>query len=682
MPASVQDIFTIPYQYSHCKYGRQQLKTELLTISKIFNEAIFRIPDYQRGYSWEETHLKDFWSDLEQLDSNKSHYTGVITLEEVPEHSWSRWDDDVWIIRSKKYSPYYVVDGQQRLTTIAILLQSIIEHSKSDEINFTPIEIIKRKYIYEKRSDSLAKSYIFGYEKDNPSREFLNSEIFSEKSTGHSTSEATIYTRNLRNAKSFFCSRLEGASHTELETLFSKVTQQLVFNAYEISKEIDVFVAFETMNNRGKPLSALELLKNRLIYLATSIPEAEPGDGKMLRKQINDSWAIVYHNLGRNENRQLNDDEFLRTHLASYYHAEISKEIPTDDDQLHKFMRKSFEVLNDPADFLLRTHFTRRRIFDKEEEIASLKASDIHKYANGLRSSAEKYFKLSTPAASGYTEPEKIHLERIGRLRGPGASPVVLSMYLRETNTKQRAQFLEAYERYLFCSSIRGGYHPKFSKLQLPIDVIKYIKELNKTEELIKLYNNYVEQIFKEDSISGALHDWTKNGAGYYGWRSIRYFLYEYENYLQELSKTERSKIEWSELCKEEYGSDYVSVEHIYPQRARSSYWSERFSARSSTQRRLLRNSLGNLLALSKPKNASLSNKPFPEKVGTQGSTIGYRYGSYSENEVSTVPNWTPEEICERGVKMLTFMERRWKLVIGDRKQKLKALGLSFLDPG
>lgn len=71
------------------------MKTELLTVSKIFHEAIFRIPDYQRGYSWEESHLKDFWADLEQLDGTKSHYTGVLTLEEVPENNWVKWEDDV-----------------------------------------------------------------------------------------------------------------------------------------------------------------------------------------------------------------------------------------------------------------------------------------------------------------------------------------------------------------------------------------------------------------------------------------------------------------------------------------------------------------------------------------------------------------------------------------------------------
>ncbi len=139
------------------------MKTELLTVSKIFNEALFRIPDYQRGYSWEESHLNDFWSDIEQLRDDKSHYTGVITLEEVPESAWSRWEDEAWIIRSKKYSPYYVVDGQQRLTTIVILLQCILEIASSDELNYTPLEIVRRKYIFETRSDRLARAYIFGY---------------------------------------------------------------------------------------------------------------------------------------------------------------------------------------------------------------------------------------------------------------------------------------------------------------------------------------------------------------------------------------------------------------------------------------------------------------------------------------------------------------------------------------
>ena len=649
------------------------MKTELLTVSKIFHEAIFRIPDYQRGYSWEEPHLKDFWADLEQLDSTKSHYTGVLTLEEVPESAWSRWEDDVWIIRSKKYHPYYIVDGQQRLTTISILLQCILENTEAEELNYTPIEIHRRKYIFETRSDSLARAYIFGYEKDNPSREFLKQEIFSDTSNGHSTGEATIYTRNLRNAKKFFLEKIAELSHSDMEDLFSKITQQLVFNAYEISKEIDVFVAFETMNNRGKPLSALELLKNRLIYLVTNVPEAHPGDGKMLRKQINDAWAVVYHNLGRNEERPLSDDLFLQAHLANYYHQKVSKEVPTDDDQQAKFMRFSYAVLEEPSHFLLRMHFTRRRLIPSDSEEA-ITAAILQEYAADLKSTAETYFKISTPSTSGYSDSEKIYLERLGRLRGHDASPVVLAVYRRESNPKLRAHFLESFERYMFCISLKGFRHTQRSVL-MSAEVVRYIKGARKTDDLTTLYNNLVEQIFKEESLSDTLQDWIKNGPGYYGWRSIRYFLFEYELSLKARSRSDRSKIDWADFSKEEYQTDYISVEHIYPQRARAQYWTDRFGKLSSTEKRRLRNSLGNLLALSTPKNASLSNKSFPEKVGIAGSTVGYRFGSYSENEVALETDWSPAEIMERGIRMLSFMESHWHLSIGDRNQKLKALG-------
>lgn len=103
------------------------MNNELLSISKLFNEKLFRIPDYQRGYAWNNSHLEDFWSDLNQIGQNSNHYTGVLTLEPVPPAILAKWDDDRWIMESKGFSPFYVVDGQQRLTTIIILIQCIVE---------------------------------------------------------------------------------------------------------------------------------------------------------------------------------------------------------------------------------------------------------------------------------------------------------------------------------------------------------------------------------------------------------------------------------------------------------------------------------------------------------------------------------------------------------------------------
>ncbi len=69
------------------------MQTDLYSVSKIFSETLFRIPDYQRGYSWTEKQLKDFWSDIEQIEEGRNHYTGVITLEEVPKGTYNQWED-------------------------------------------------------------------------------------------------------------------------------------------------------------------------------------------------------------------------------------------------------------------------------------------------------------------------------------------------------------------------------------------------------------------------------------------------------------------------------------------------------------------------------------------------------------------------------------------------------------
>src|SRR5690606_8482509 len=102
---------------------KKSMDNQLQSISKIFTEKLFRIPDYQRGYAWTEKQLKDFWTDILQLEDNKNHYVGVLTLERVPKETYEKWAEDKWIIDSKSFEPFYIVDGQQRLTTTIILIQ-------------------------------------------------------------------------------------------------------------------------------------------------------------------------------------------------------------------------------------------------------------------------------------------------------------------------------------------------------------------------------------------------------------------------------------------------------------------------------------------------------------------------------------------------------------------------------
>lgn len=87
-----------------------------------------------------------------------------------------------------------------------------------------------------------------------------------------------------------------------------------MFNIYTVSNDIDVNVAFEGMNNRGKPLSTLELLKNRLIYLSVKIDD-DQHERMKLRNAVNEAWKSIYHELGRNKQKPLDDDTFLLNHF-------------------------------------------------------------------------------------------------------------------------------------------------------------------------------------------------------------------------------------------------------------------------------------------------------------------------------------------------------------------------------
>jgi len=649
------------------------MRSELLSISKIFTENLFRIPDYQRGYSWQERQLQDFWNDLEQLEAEKYHYTGVLTLEDVPVEEYKKWDDDIWIIESRHYMPYYVVDGQQRLTTIIIFIQVLLERiTPADLLNYTGREDIRRKFIFESRNKGISRSYLFGYEKDNPSYEFLKTKILLEKSDLHSTAEDTIYTHNLIRAKEFFAEKIKPLSKENLEALYTKVTQKLLFNIYTISAGVDVFVAFETMNNRGKPLSHLELLKNRLIFLSTKF-QVEPSEREKLRRVVNDSWKTVYHYLGKNKDRPLSDDNFLRTHFLSYFGpALLVKDADGDVIRHYKYTRNNLY-----QDYLLDKVFTARRLIPSPDTPVPLTVKSIYEYAQSIKECVQIYYQLSSPHDSRFPDAERIELERLRRLEG--CDPTILvALYLKEKNTKVRLSVLQKLERLLFLESM-PAYISGIDTPDLVLMAVKLLRNEGKAENLDSELENHLKERIKATKFENVLKEWGKRSGGYYSWHSIKYFMFEYEQELLQKSKAARAKLDWKEFAKELFEKDYETVEHIYPQKATAACWRTTFGHLTVKQRNLLRNSLGNLLPLSKPKNSSLRNVCFDAKVSDPAKQVGYKYGCYSEIEVSMVTDWTPAAIRDRGVRLLEFLERRWSIPLGDKKAKVKALGLDFV---
>src|SRR5262245_35410972 len=92
------------------------------SIQEVFREFVLSVPNYQRGYAWEQKQVEDFWEDLDLLTEGKAHYTGTLILHPAQPESGATEVEDAYGTPFRRAD---VVDGQQRLTTIVMLLAAI-----------------------------------------------------------------------------------------------------------------------------------------------------------------------------------------------------------------------------------------------------------------------------------------------------------------------------------------------------------------------------------------------------------------------------------------------------------------------------------------------------------------------------------------------------------------------------
>ena len=689
-------------------------------LDSIFKEKLFRIPDYQRGYAWGREQLDAFWEDLTNLPHGRSHYTGVLTLKEIPAADVQQDDKEFWLVDDHSYKLYHIVDGQQRLTTFTLFLQAFIELLRSlpendgqadDAIYLTDtlsIAAVESKFLFKvKPAGKAFRTYKFGYTVDNPSYEYMRYRILGEDGGGMVFE--TFYTLNLSNGKRYFKEQLRAWHNEEgisgLQGMYRTLTKRFLFNEYIIKDEFDVFVAFETMNNRGKTLSDLELLKNRLIYLTTLYADAEldSAERRDLRNLINDAWKEVYFQLGRNKSKPLNDDDFLRAHWMMYF----------------KFSRQTGR---DYIKFLLEEEFTPQRVHRKivqpveleetEEQtsdadleaddengldevessaptmVAELRPNQIRDYVKSLKASSVHWFCTFYPEMSDdLTQKEIEWIQRLNRLGMAYFRPLLMAILKKRNAPVQRIGTFKEIERFVFIvfrlTQTRSNYRSsEFSNAVRAID--RGDMDLVELKERLRDRMSFTftdEGHFANYDFYVLLKKKFDSGQGYYDWPGLRYFLYEYE--LELLSRSRQKKVYWADLLKTR--KDKISIEHIYPQ-SETAAWKPAFKGIRKREREAYRNSLGNLLLLSSAINSSLQNDAFAEKKkpkrNRDGGKLrnGYADGSHSEIEVSHYEDWGPDEIRERGIRLLKFLEKRWNIRFADDQTRDELLFIRTVD--
>ena len=76
------------------------MANELQPLSLLFQNRLFRIPDYQRGYAWLQQQLVDFWDDLVNLQPDRYHYKGLLSLKPLKSKETVSGSEDLWLVEN------------------------------------------------------------------------------------------------------------------------------------------------------------------------------------------------------------------------------------------------------------------------------------------------------------------------------------------------------------------------------------------------------------------------------------------------------------------------------------------------------------------------------------------------------------------------------------------------------
>lgn len=278
-------------------------KTENNTYRKLIGNGLtYRIPRFQRDYSWTDDEWEDLWTDILetiQEGGELAHYMGYLVLQSQDEKSFD------------------VIDDQQRLTTLTLIvlaalknLQRLVEEKNQPERNIQRLNQIRQTYIgyldpvtlisrtkltLNRNNDHYFQTYLvpLGH---LPQRGFRASE--------HSLRKAfEWFDKKVRD----YAKKAGSDEGVALATLIENMSDRLFFTVISVTDELNAYKVFETLNARGVRLSSTDLLKN---YLFSVLHRENQHPHEM--KILEDRWEAMVTRLGSES-----FPDFLRVHWIS-----------------------------------------------------------------------------------------------------------------------------------------------------------------------------------------------------------------------------------------------------------------------------------------------------------------------------------------------------------------------------
>ena len=222
------------------------------------NGLHYEVPKYQRDYSWDKEQWSDLWYDLMQMiDEKDSHYMGYLVLQTADDKN------------------YQIIDGQQRLTTLCVLILAVVDTllklpgtDKEKEDNEKRAANIRSTYIGNMDMLTLTSvnKLVLNRNNDHFYRTYLST-LQEMPKRGLKASEKLLKSA-FETFKAYLGAQYKTAE--ELVIFVDNLVNNIFFTVITVTDELNAFKVFETLNARGVQLSSSDLLKNYIFSVANT----------------------------------------------------------------------------------------------------------------------------------------------------------------------------------------------------------------------------------------------------------------------------------------------------------------------------------------------------------------------------------------------------------------------------
>ena len=583
------------------------------TLLDIESGVVYAIPRYQREYTWSRGQWDALFEDL--LDNELHYFLGsIICINQ---------SQDVLTVQSLE-----LVDGQQRMTTLSLLLAAIYQSYRTlPNLGMEQqIELynLKHKLVLKKKPD---QPRLIPQVQNNNQQDYFA--VLGQ--TGILDDVDTVPNAgNRRVLKAFrhFISRIElYLEHStdpiaSLQALLEKVNTATLVKI-EVAGHSDAYTLFESLNNRGVPLTAIDLIKNKLLAVLES---KDPGS---IDTQYN-RWKKVIDALG--------DDYAVQERFFRQYYNGFK----TD--------------LKDVVSVPVATKSNLMQVYEK------LIAHDAEGFLHAMIRLSSRYAQIVGYRAVPEQPKLSSLLLSLDRIQGAAAYLLLMVLMERQAELELKHEHLEQVVSFLIAFFVRRNttdLPPTRDLTRIFMDVAETIRELSAGDVV-----SHIQHRLKAESASDEQFEKSLKGPIYEDNKAVcRFVLCA----LEESRMTRETQVDLWALK----GKQYVwTIEHIFPQGENiPDSWVQMIADGDANvaehHRQTYAHCLGNLTISGY--NSALGNKSFGEKqsrTDSQGREVGYNNGLYLNQALATEDSWTVEKLKARTVQLVLELQAKYPLVI------------------